>query len=85
MGANLRWDLELVRNPVFVKVLEHAYQTIEGAGLVSGRFRTAYDQYKADVLGGVGQLSTAGTVMNGFMLGQWLHLQESGTRHTIQC
>ncbi len=74
MGANLRWDLEMVRNPRFVGAFTAAYRTLDDE-IDGDPFRKAYAQYKQGVEGNAIALPTAGTMMNGFMLGSWLGLK----------
>ena len=74
MAANLRWDLELVRNPRFVDAFSTAYKALDGHGINGDPFRKAYAQYADDVAHSA-PATTAGTMMNGFMLGSWLRLK----------
>jgi asparagine synthase (glutamine-hydrolysing) len=75
MAANLRWDLEVVRNPRFVDAFTAAYEMLDGHGISGDPFRKAYAQYKQGVESNASALPTAGTMMNGFMLGNWLGLK----------
>ena len=72
MAANLRWDLEIVRNPRFIDAFTVAYRTLEEYGISAHPFRKAHAQYIQDVERNASALPTAGTMMNGFMLGSWL-------------
>ncbi len=74
MGANLRWDLEVVRNSRFADAFTAAYRTLDEHGINGDPFRKAYAQYKHDVERHA-PAPTAGTMMNGFMLGSWLSLK----------
>lgn len=76
MGANLRWDLDIVRDRKFGKRFNEAFDALDDAGLRSQRFRSAFAGYAADVKAGRAVVSRhAGVMMNGFMLGAWLQMQ----------
>ena len=80
MGANLRWDLEVVRNPRFVVAFAAAYRALDERGIDGDPFRKAYAQYKHDVESNASALPTAGTMMIGYMLGSWLGLKFGADR-----
>lgn len=76
MGANLRWDLNIVRDKIFGKRFGEAFDALDEAGLQSQRFRSAFAGYAADVKAGRAVISRhAAVMMNGFMLGAWLQMQ----------
>jgi asparagine synthase (glutamine-hydrolysing) len=79
MGANLRWDLELVHNQKFSEAMESAYRAVAADGLAAEPFRQAYRDYCDGVNSNAASLPTAGTMMNGFMLGSWLKLKKPTT------
>ena len=74
MGSNLRWDLEVVRNPRFAEAFAAAYRALDYNGFAGDPFRKAHAQYVEDVARDA-PASTAGTMMNGFMLGTWLGMK----------
>lgn len=78
MGFNLRWDLELARNSKFMDAISRAYRALDVHGVDAEPFKQAYEAYRKDVTRGAASQPTAGTMMNGFMLGSWLELK--GTR-----
>ena len=75
MAANLRWDLEVVRNPRYLRAFNAAYGVLDQRGIDAKPFRKAHAQYMRDVERRAPALPTAGTMMNGFMLGSWLGLK----------
>jgi asparagine synthase (glutamine-hydrolysing) len=77
MGANLRWDLELVRNPLFIDAVAAAYQTLDRASIAAEPFKRAYLEFSSGVARGSSLHPSAGVMMNGFMLGCWLQREES--------
>jgi hypothetical protein len=83
MAANLRWDLELVRNPRFVDTMSSAFDAIAAHGMDANPFRGAYAQYRSDVENKSPSAPTAGVMMNGFMLGNWLKLKFSTELQTV--
>jgi asparagine synthase (glutamine-hydrolysing) len=72
MGYNLRWDESIAMAPEFKDAFISAYDNLDHNGLDSGHFRRAWGEYIAQKLGGVKFPATAGEMMSGFMLGEWL-------------
>lgn len=72
MGGNLNWQYEFAHNPKFRGELTRSYAALPQAGLDPAKFEQAYDAFLNDVAAGATAFPTAGTMMNGFMLGEWL-------------
>ncbi len=72
MGANLHWPEEFVGNAVFKEEMAYAYRQLDSTALNTGMFDSAYQRFVSDVNAGSTDFPTAGTMMNGFMLGEWL-------------
>jgi asparagine synthase (glutamine-hydrolysing) len=77
MGGNLHWPQEFAHNPKFEAALRRAYVALPSAGVDVGAFEQAYQSFRAGVTAGAASFPTAATMMNGFMLGEWLD------RHTV--
>ena len=72
MGGNLNWHYEFAHNPKFQEALAAAFDALPGAGIDGEPFQRAYAAFLADVRSGATAFPSAGTMMNGFMLGMWL-------------
>jgi asparagine synthase (glutamine-hydrolysing) len=72
MGANLPWPQEFAHNAVFRTEMDSAYARLHQAALTTTLFDVAFDQFRLDVGAGRSSFDTAGTMMNGFMIGEWL-------------
>jgi asparagine synthase (glutamine-hydrolysing) len=74
MGANLRWDRELSVNREFRGVIADAYRALDNSPISAIPFRRAYETFNREASPGYVPPS-AGTMMNGFMLGAWLQMR----------
>lgn len=72
MGDNLNWQYEFVSNPKFQSALASSFQALPAARIDSRPFDHAYREFLDAVSRGDRAFPTAGTMMNGFMLGAWL-------------
>lgn len=72
MGDNLNWQCEFVSNPKFQEALERSFRQLPIAGIDARPFDLAYQQFLASVSRGDRSFPSAGTMMNGFMLGAWI-------------
>jgi asparagine synthase (glutamine-hydrolysing) len=72
MAYNVRWDLSVARDPAYLDAFKRAYEAIDGIeGLDAAPYRSAWQAYIGDV-NAERTPATAGTMMNGFMLGAWI-------------
>lgn len=72
MGANLKWDVSIVKDENFRQAFEESYDEIDRAELDSTPYRHAWRSY-CQKPPTPGQYSPyAGLMVNGFMLGKWL-------------
>lgn len=72
LGANLNWGPEFANNPKFRSALDQSYATLHRIGFETGPFDAAYAQYCDAIHRRDSRRPSAGTMMNGFMLGAWL-------------
>ena len=72
MGDNLNWQYEFVSNPKFQAALARSFQALPTARIDSRPFDDAYQAFLGAVTRGDRAFPTAGTMMNGFMLGAWI-------------
>jgi asparagine synthase (glutamine-hydrolysing) len=79
MGANLRWDLALARDPHFMEAARLAYDSLDDHGIASHEFRGAYRTFCGDIERGA-VTATAGVMMSGFMLGAWLRQTRAASK-----
>jgi len=78
MGWNLRWDHNITSDPVFEKAFSKAYATLDQEAISSAHFRMAWRSYINQKEDGIESPSSAGLMMNGFMLGRWFHRKTDG-------
>jgi asparagine synthase (glutamine-hydrolysing) len=72
MGDNLRWFREFVGNQKFENRLADAYRRLHDVHLRTAVFADAYQQFREAIDRNDSSFPSAGTMMNGFMLGVWL-------------
>jgi len=82
MGANLRWGDSMARDPRFMVAMDQALAAVAAHDLPTDHFRAARQSFVAQKLAGVRHPSAAGTMMNGFMLGQWLRIKDGAAALT---
>jgi asparagine synthase (glutamine-hydrolysing) len=82
MGWNLRWDRSIASDPSFEAAFADAYAKLDERGIPSAQFRSAWRRYVDDLRCGIESPSTAGVMMNGFMLGKWFERQRDN--HGLQ-
>jgi asparagine synthase (glutamine-hydrolysing) len=74
MGANLRWDIELTCNRKFRSAIAAAYSALDASRVSAAPFHRAYQTFAREATPDHLPQS-AGTMMNGFMLGAWLQMR----------